>query len=535
MSRAILISKCVKVCVLIGAVACLGEVVTAVSAADNAADKNTAKDRAVDVAKEQKVTEAQAASVENKEAKALAVPTHHQTAKLQIDTSDSPQTKVTCFCLAKDGFILAGCASDKGEIQVLDSNGKLAKTWPLPIKPEAIFSRQDGAVFVAGDGQLVKLKSSGEVELSKAAPHAAALNEHPEKLREEVIAQAKARAEQFGRQAEIYDKMIAQADKQIETIKDQIAALEKDAEAAKENSKEPAKEDAAEQPQAPKRRTQSKPILERRLAMYARQKEQFEQMKKQFSEMLEGNTKGELTEQQIDEQVKGTLAYKMKSSSISAIDGEVYLATHGMQGYGFDVWRMNDRFENASTIVTDLRGCCGQMDVKAGKDGLFVAENAEHRVCHFDREGKSIAKWGESARTGIDGFGSCCNPMNVAIGPGNIVYTAEDNNGRIKRYSAEGKLLGLVGSVELKPGCKNCSIAVSDDGSRVYMLDITRNFIARLDARPPAEIAADIEKMKTMPAEAQQPNNDDSDESDATTTSAGGGFLDSLRRLFSSQ
>ena len=80
------------------------------------------------------------------------------------------------------------------------------------------------------------------------------------------------------------------------------------------------------------------------------------------------------------------------------------------------------------------------------------------------------------------------------------IYTAEDDTGRIKRYSADGKLLGLVGAVELKPGCKNCSIAVSSDGSRVYMLDITRNLIVRLDARPADEVAAEIEKVKNAPA-----------------------------------
>jgi sugar lactone lactonase YvrE len=93
-----------------------------------------------------------------------------------------------------------------------------------------------------------------------------------------------------------------------------------------------------------------------------------------------------------------------------------------------------------------------------------------------------MGAWGESARSGLEGFGSCCNPMNVAFGPDNAVYTAEDNTGRIKRYSPEGRLLSLVGSVDLVPGCKNCSIAVSHDGSRVYMLDITRNHIVRMDA-----------------------------------------------------
>ena len=166
-------------------------------------------------------------------------------------------------------------------------------------------------------------------------------------------------------------------------------------------------------------------------------------------------------------------------------------------GYGFEVWRMDDNFENAKKIVTDLSGCCGQMDCKANKDGLFVAENSKHRVCHFDRDGKSMGAFGESARSGLEGFGSCCNPMNVAFGPENAVYTAEDDTGRIKRYSEDGKLLGLVGSVELKPGCKNCSISVSKDGSTVYMLDITRNFIIRMDARPAEEISADIKSGKS--------------------------------------
>ncbi len=544
MSSRKFISKRVRGWLGIGTIVVIHGLVAVAQAEAEATVKSTPKVQATnatsatEIAGESKASEPRNTAAEGADGKAFAVPSHHQVAKIQINASKSPQARISCFCLTKDGAILAGCASDKGEIRVLDADGKLSKTWPLPINPEAIFARDDGIVFVAGEGQLLKLKPSGEVELSKASPHVAALNEHPEKLREEVIAQAKARAEQFGQQAEVYDKMIAQADKQITAIKAEIAALDKESESAKEGDKAVAEKDAANGSPTTKRPVQTKPILERRVAMYTRQKDQYEQMKKQFAEMIGGDSKGELTEAQIDEQVKGIMAYKKKASSISAIDDDVYLATHAAQGYGFEVWRMNDHFENASTIVSDLSGCCGQMDVKASKDGLFVAENGEHRVCHFDREGKSVCKWGESARTGLDGFGSCCNPMNVAIGPGNVIYTAEDNNGRIKRYSMDGKLLGLVGSVELKPGCKNCSIAVSNDGNQVYMLDITRNFIARLDARAASEIAADIEKMKNMPADVQpSPNSEDSenDEAAATSTSSSGGFLDSLRRLFSSQ
>ena len=73
--------------------------------------------------------------------------------------------------------------------------------------------------------------------------------------------------------------------------------------------------------------------------------------------------------------------------------------------------------------------------------------------------------------------------MNVAFGKDGSVYTAESNTGRIKRYSKDGELLALVGSVKLVPGCKKVSIAVSEDGHRVYMLDITRNHIIVMQAR----------------------------------------------------
>jgi hypothetical protein len=117
------------------------------------------------------------------------------------------------------------------------------------------------------------------------------------------------------------------------------------------------------------------------------------------------------------------------------------------------------------------------MDVQADDNGVYVAENARHRVCRFDREGNMECEWGSRARSGVTGFGSCCNPMNVAFGPNNEVYTAEATSGRIKRYTPDGQLTGLIGSVEIVPGCKKVSIAVNHDGSRVYMMDLTRTHI----------------------------------------------------------
>lgn len=466
-------------------------------------------------------------------AKVIAVATHRQGGTIQINEAGQPEAKVACYCLTEDGNILAGCVADTGEVRTFDADGKLSSTWKLPVKPEVICVGKGGSIYIAGEGKLLKLSPTGSVELTKPSPQAAALTEHPEKLREEVIAQAKQRAEQFANQSKIYDKMIEQADKQISSLQERLTASDEKAEA---NSADSNNENAKKDAKAPRARSQaarSKTLIERQIQMYTRQKEQYAQMKAQFAEMLGANPTGELSEEQIEQQVKASIEYKLKASSISANDDDVFLATRAAVGYGFEVWRMNDHFEDATTIIKDLSGCCGQMDVKANKDGVFVAENSQHRVCRFDREGKSLGNWGFGARTGLDGFGSCCNPMNVAFGPGDAVYTAEDDTGRIKRYTEKGELLGLVGSVELKPGCKNCSIAVSADGKRVYMLDITRNFIVRLVARTADEVAAEAEKIKNAPP-AAAPTSDEPSTDDAATAADGVGVIvDAVQSIFS--
>ncbi len=305
----------------------------------------------------------------------------------------------------------------------------------------------------------------------------------------------------YEQQTKVYDQMIERADKEIASIKDQIAALEGSEDDSKSDDSANDADNRANRRKAPKAVTAiRKKSLEQRITMYERQKDQYKQAKEQWANMAGLNKGGELTDAQIDDRVKASMVYKLKVSSISATKDDVFLATPLPAGYGFGIWRMDDQFENGSQIVSGLSGCCGQMDVKANDQGVFVAENSKHHVVRYDRTGKKLGEWGFSARTGLDGFGSCCNPMNIAFGPENAVYTAEDDTGRIKRYSPEGKFLGLVGLVELKPGCKNVAIAVSSDGSHAYMLDITRNHIVRMDPRPADEIAKEAAKVAASPS-----------------------------------
>jgi sugar lactone lactonase YvrE len=177
-----------------------------------------------------------------------------------------------------------------------------------------------------------------------------------------------------------------------------------------------------------------------------------------------------------------------KPSGITATKRDVFLCvgTDGSLRSRSSIVRFDRELSDPNIIAEDLRGCCQRLDILA-KDGvLYVAENARHRVLKCDRDGKILSKWGNNDRKDIEGFGSCCNPMNLYFGPKGELYTAESGLGRIKRYSPDGEFLGLVGYVgvdrfnratRLARSCSNITVAVNKDASRIYVLDFKNNLI----------------------------------------------------------
>jgi len=93
------------------------------------------------------------------------------------------------------------------------------------------------------------------------------------------------------------------------------------------------------------------------------------------------------------------------------------------------------------------------------KDGkVYVADQTNHRIQVFDREGKFLLKWGkwgsepgefggkdwQNSRTG--------GPQFVALDSTGNVWTTEGKNGRIQKFTPEGKFLLAWGDNEDKPG-----------------------------------------------------------------------------------
>lgn len=191
-------------------------------------------------------------------------------------------------------------------------------------------------------------------------------------------------------------------------------------------------------------------------------------------------------------------------SGISATGKDVFLAI----GTGWSlrsrslIVRFDKNLNKPEVIMDDLRGCCRRLDLIArkpklfGKSRLFIAENSRYRIVCCDRKGEVLSTWGSKDRTNIEGFGSCCNPMNICFGPKGEIYTAESGLARIKRYSRDGKFLGLVGYVGTErfnragrtaASCSNITVAVSKKASRIYVLDFKENFIrvmAKINAKP---------------------------------------------------
>jgi hypothetical protein len=363
--------------------------------------------------------------------------THQQAAVIEIADQDSP-LKINAFCLDAKGQIVTACGNGPGEVRIVNDEGQILKSWKITVRPESINVADDGSVLVGGEGKLFRFSAQGKPLHVTDSPHAERLRSSSDELRKAAIEYLERRTKPLRSRIASYENMIQQLEQRAE--KGELNAAEK---------------------------RMLTDTLPRMLQRY----------KEQMGEQDEDSQNKGPSEEAIQNQMESLIRSKMRISSIASTGDHVFVATRAIEGYGYDVWKMNRNFADAKVIVKGLRGCCGQMDVQCCEQGIFVAENSRDRVVRFDLNGEEITNWGKSDRTGIDGFASCCNPMNVCFDSKGYVYTAEASVGRIKQFDAKGKLIAYIGDVDLVPGCKNVSIGVSPVNDNIYMLDLTRNHI----------------------------------------------------------
>lgn len=158
-------------------------------------------------------------------------------------------------------------------------------------------------------------------------------------------------------------------------------------------------------------------------------------------------------------------------TGMAVTDKNVFVACSSPTDYSYCVYRLDRDLKNPKLVVTKLGGCCGQMDIQATGEKLWVAHNGRHLVEAYDPEGKQVLKFGKNDRKAADGFGGCCEPKNARIAPNGDVLTAESGPPVcVKRFTSEGKFVGVLALPKFKTGCVRTTVDISADEKRLYIL-----------------------------------------------------------------
>ena len=376
-------------------------------------------------------------------------PTHKQARSIAPMVEGRP-VKLETFCVGPENNLwmcCAGTGADKGLIMVYSGDGQMLQTFPLKFIPQALNFSPEGKLFVAGSGKIARMTIEGKIELEVEAPNIG--------NQEEAIAAIKKENEKRA-------KEMAKASRtQLDRLEEQIAKLE----IVPEDEEDKAKT----------RR-------ERRLKLLNISKKQFEEMA--------SNT---LQNAGLDQ--SGSMDRWANATGITATDEDVFVSCPMITGFGYAIWRLDHNLENPKVIMDDVHGCCGQLDIQTDGENLLVAENTKFQVGFYDRDGKRLNGWGKRSRNDDEGFGSCCNPMNVRCCSNGEILTAESSIGHIKRFSQAGEYLGFVGTAKVAGGCKHVAIGFDPKRNWHYMMNEDRSHVAVLIPRAEAPAETEDEKL----------------------------------------
>lgn len=374
----------------------------------------------------------------------------HKQAQIIKPLVNDQSVPLNTFCLDRDGNILAcvgggsvqvvvnadGSQQTKGVqsggyLQVISPEGKLIRSTELSFIPTAVNQAPNGQIFVAGNGSVAVVSAEGQVITTATSPHIG----DKEAIKARVIEDTK-------KQRERSQKLMQD---QIVRVNERIAAIEEKAEAD---------------------RTE---IETKRLAT-------FQQQKTLYETQLKNLERAAKTEPNVDQ----LIARKLGITALAVTSRDVFLCCTSIEGTGYEVWRTNHELSEPVRVVYELRGCCGQCDIQATDEHLILAENTRFQVALLDRDGKRTVSFGKGDRKAVDGFGSCCNPMNVRCCSNGDILTAESSIGTIKRFSKSGELLGVVGKARIGGGCKHVAVAVDEKRDRYYMMNVDKDHICVL-------------------------------------------------------
>lgn len=342
----------------------------------------------------------------------------HKQIQLFRPTRENKPLKLNTFCLDASANILA-CTSDgqKHYLQTYSPELLLMKEVELPFNATAVNVAKDGSIYVAGNGRISKI-ADGKVALDQTTPNVG----DKETL--------KARLEKLGK--EQYEQYSEPVKTQVQAIQERIEKIEaKGEEKISDRDK-------------------------KRLATLKQQKQVYEESLQAYKDHFTN----------VDQLMEGA----MSVTALAVNSNNVFIACSSFESSGYEVWKMKLDLTEPTRLLDKLGGCCGQFDIQVNDENLILAENTKFKVGLLDLEGKRLSDFGQSNRMGGEGFGSCCNPMNVRCCSNGDILTAESSIGTIKRYDKEGNLQAVIGKAKIGGGCKHVPLGYDTERDRYYMM-----------------------------------------------------------------
>lgn len=382
----------------------------------------------------------------------------HKQARVIQPMHDGKPVSLATFCLGRNGNILACVADNSGAfpgqhsragnskvgsyVQEYAFDGKLLKEIPVGFHVTAINIGPKDDVFIAGAGKMARIVDgivTGEAPTPQIGDY--------EAFKKQV---AKTAENETAEYRKMFDEQISSLKKQVETL---------EAKAKKEE-------------------------LTKREEAKLKSTQQALKMQEQQIEAIVG--------QMGDPEVMAR--QRMVVTALGVTSEDVFVSVMSTKGHGYEVWRTDYDFKEPKKVVSSLSGCCGQLDIQARDDRLYIAENGKFEVSVRDRDGKRLSGFGRRDRSAADGFGSCCNPMNVRCCNNGDILAAESSIGNIKRFNAKGEFVSLVGKAKIGIGCKHVALAYDESRDRYYMMNVDKAHIAVLI--PVGEVPPESEAEK---------------------------------------
>ncbi|MEI8234770.1 MAG: hypothetical protein WCH57_08805 [Verrucomicrobiota bacterium] len=423
---------------------------------------------------------------------------------------------VRSFCVAPDGRVLIGCAptgqeggdrdvpGSEGRILVLNPQGERLAAWPVPMTPQALALAADGTLYVAGAGRLCALDPQGRVGRQAQTPNFSptAIPTDPRPL-PPAIAEAYRRLqvaknecdklqEELNRLSEANDEegwqaLLDKSHASFSRFEQALPHLQQVVEA--EPHAPPMLAEACRQLQVAKNECDKLPEKFAGLSPQKNKKE-WAALMDIYRAAHQRKNEAELHFLQVFDPVAWAKQAQEKNpsrlavQSLAVTDRDLFLTCLGDVGMTSEVWRFDRQFGHPQRVLTGLNGCCGCMDIQARVDGLWVAHNERHRVERYDRDGWELAEFGREDHVKADGFGGCCEPKNLRLLANGDLLAAESGPPTcVKRFSAEGRFLGVEVVAPWDDGCVEVVVDYDAREDRIYLLH-ARDQTIHVFARP---------------------------------------------------